>query len=46
MARSKQRADPADEIGHDQLLATLRERFGLDEFRPGQEDIIRYSQNC
>src|SRR5690606_25319056 len=25
----------------DQLLDTLRERFGFDEFRPGQEEIIR-----
>jgi ATP-dependent DNA helicase RecQ len=25
----------------DVLLATLRERFGLESFRPGQEDIIR-----
>ncbi|HSJ09760.1 MAG TPA: ATP-dependent DNA helicase RecQ [Longimicrobiales bacterium] len=28
-------------IDNDTLRRTLRERFGLDEFRPGQEDIIR-----
>jgi ATP-dependent DNA helicase RecQ len=27
-------------VSRDLLLATLRSRFGLDEFRPGQEDII------
>jgi ATP-dependent DNA helicase RecQ len=27
-------------IPRDLLLETLRERFGFDEFRPGQEDII------
>jgi ATP-dependent DNA helicase RecQ len=28
-------------IGPDEVLATLRTRFGLDEFRPGQEGVIR-----
>ncbi|HEX2166063.1 MAG TPA: ATP-dependent DNA helicase RecQ [Longimicrobiales bacterium] len=32
---------PAAGASRDVLLDTLRERFGLDEFRPGQEDIIR-----
>ncbi|HEX6306533.1 MAG TPA: ATP-dependent DNA helicase RecQ [Longimicrobiales bacterium] len=29
------------EVSRETLLATLRERFGLDDFRPAQEDIIR-----
>ncbi len=28
-------------IARDELLATLRKNFGLDEFRPGQEEVIR-----
>jgi ATP-dependent DNA helicase RecQ len=28
-------------VGRKRLVSTLRERFGLDAFRPGQEDIIR-----
>jgi ATP-dependent DNA helicase RecQ len=31
----------AADVSRDVLLATLRERFGFEEFRPGQEDIIR-----
>lgn len=34
------RDGPAD-LSADTLLATLRDRFGFDEFRSGQEDIIR-----
>jgi superfamily II DNA helicase RecQ len=30
-------------VSEDTLLATLRARFGLDSFRPGQADIIRAS---
>src|SRR3954470_20185534 len=26
---------------NDQLISTLRERFALDEFRPGQEEVVR-----
>ena len=32
---------PAAGISQDALLATLRERFGFADFRPGQEAIIR-----
>jgi ATP-dependent DNA helicase RecQ len=28
-------------IARDELLATLRKNFGLNEFRPGQEEVIR-----
>jgi ATP-dependent DNA helicase RecQ len=28
-------------ISRDELLAALRKNFGLDEFRPGQEEVIR-----
>jgi ATP-dependent DNA helicase RecQ len=31
----------AHDVSRDALLETLRERFGLEDFRPGQEDIIR-----
>jgi ATP-dependent DNA helicase RecQ len=34
--------NPSADAGRDAgLLDTLRSRFGLDEFRPGQEDVIR-----
>lgn len=32
---------PAAKISRSRLLATLHDRFGLDEFRPGQEETIR-----
>jgi ATP-dependent DNA helicase RecQ len=35
------RGRDADSVSERTLLATLRDRFGLESFRPGQEDIIR-----